>query len=83
MLEKWYVDHPPKAMPHEKKRERGNKITFGLPPQNLFPSSSSITYNWWIKAQNISLIQSTKNELNNPSYDRFELKNVYLASSTS
>ena len=27
---------------------------------------------WWIKAQNILLTQSTKNELNNSSFGRFE-----------
>ena len=36
----------------------------------------------WIKALNISLIQSTKNELNNSLFGRFELINIYPTSST-
>ena len=37
----------------------------------------------WIKALNISLIQSTKNELSNSLLGRFELMNIYPTSSTS
>ena len=55
---------------------------FGLPFQNPFIFKFNHSFRW-IKALNILLIQSTKNELNNSFLGRFALMNIYPTSATS